>query len=118
MRWQNRDINLEAFMPFSVGRFRCPTQGTMGPRLLGILIGALLVRTHEDVDLEGQGLDEVRNSKMPLQADRQAYPNIRFRRTKVSGPNPLSYFIMDRDCKKDIETAGYLGMHAHMDSRL
>ncbi|KAE8450815.1 hypothetical protein EG329_005728 [Mollisiaceae sp. DMI_Dod_QoI] len=75
-RWQYCDMEKVTFIPFSTGRIACPTRGSMGPRLLEVLVATLLHNIGQDFELIGEGSDEILKDPAPLQASRQAYPNV------------------------------------------
>jgi cytochrome P450 len=82
-RWkQPTSRQQEAFMPFGHKPFQCPAQSVFGPRMIGILVGALLeALTSETINewkLESvdQGVVDEMLCGRRLEMDRNAYENV------------------------------------------
>lgn len=82
-RWkQPTSRQQEAFMPFGYKPFQCPAQSVFGPRIIGILVGALLEALSSETINEwklqsvDQGVVDGKLCGRRLEMDRHAYEHV------------------------------------------
>ncbi len=69
---------LKAFMPFGgPRRFTCPSKGNSGPRMIGLLVAALLAEFSEEWGLRAERPEDEIMSDGPLNLDRHGYSTLR-----------------------------------------
>lgn len=97
-RWVNPTAQQKkAFMPFGRGKFECPAKPVFGPRMIGVLVGALLVELDgpdEEVDWKleftsGKTLE----AGVRLDTNRDAYGDLKLVRYQAQTTNARATLI-------------------------